>query len=159
VGHHIRRPSCLAVVAGSNRRRGNFLWIPKVALRGAALAGSVGIRDVLVDAIKTHRWKSQVELVGNGLRPGFDLLVGGQVVPGMSSTFVKQAPSAVVGLLVAIRYYREAIRGLFLSVCICMAVCMAVGSILDSLMGLDHTCGPLIQKQKSKRYRPIVAVI
>ena len=75
-----------------------------------------------------------MEFVGNSLRPGFDLLVRGQIVPCVSSLFIPEPPSAIVGLLITIRSSREASYGDIRSV----AICVAVRAFAYSLARLDH---------------------
>lgn len=75
-----------------------------------------------------------MEFVGNGLRPGFDLLVRGQIVPCVSSLFIPEPPSAVVGLLITIRSLRKANYGDLRGV----AICVAVRTFAYSLALLDH---------------------
>lgn len=104
-------------------------------MRWRALADPVKIRGILADAIKTHSGQAQMKFVGDGLRPGFKLLVRRQIVPSVSSIFVEQAPSAVVGLLVAVGCSGDAVWGPLQSVSIGMAVC----AFLRSLPCLNHT--------------------
>lgn len=75
-----------------------------------------------------------MEFVGNGLRPGFDLLFRGQIVPCVSSLFIAEPPPAVVGLLIIVRSSREAIYGDFRSI----AIGVAVRTFAYSLARLDH---------------------
>ena len=75
-----------------------------------------------------------MEFIGNSLRPGFDLLVRGQIVPCVSSLFIPKPPSAVVGLLITIRSSGEANYGGLRSI----AICVAIRTFAYPLARLDH---------------------
>jgi hypothetical protein len=81
-----------------------------------------------------------MKFVGHSLRPGFDLLIRGEIMPSMSSVFVEEAPSAVVGLLVTVRPCGEAVCRLLQSIAVRVAVRMAIRDFLCSLVCWPH-CG------------------